>query len=646
MNSKVVSPYGDWMSPITINTIIGKSRALSDPRVGLRSSNTGYYLESRENGENTIMRATEQEVAEVLPKQYSAGNSAYEYGGSTYEVLNNGKIIFTHGKDNTVNILDPESHTVDYLTGNDPVLRYSDFSPNLENPWVLAYQEDHTRDSPADIRAYVVAINIETAEVKRIISGADFYYTPRFNPDGTKLVWIQWNRQDMLFDNSELYMASFDSKACEISGAQKIVGKGNGLAEPHWGPDGTLWYCAEKYQYRSLFRLLPDSQETSEVNCLGLQENHIELGEHGLSQGSRTYTPLSSSHVVAAGYCNGTTRLLVIDVNKGSYDVLLDPEVHHLRGRSIARLDDANVLLVAEGCRTPKALRKVNIKDGHSVVLRTATDDALPESVLSQPEPIQIDVPGPTRRSTFGFLWMPKNEGHVAPAETRPPLIIDMHGGPTGAFGPGLDLQVQYFTSRGYAYLKHNYTGSVGHGREYRQSLFGNWGVFDCTDAAALAEHLRKNGRVGKVGITGISAGGYGTLQCVTRYPDIFDAGYCVYGVADLAGFDKLTHKLEMDYAATLVLQRGMSEEEKAKAYKERSAIYHVDKIKTPLAFLHSREDTVVPISQAELMFDALKDQIDAKLVKFSGEGHSMGKPATVKLWISEGEAWWKTHLL
>jgi dipeptidyl aminopeptidase/acylaminoacyl peptidase len=89
-----------------------------------------------------------------------------------------------------------------------------------------------------------------------------------------------------------------------------------------------------------------------------------------------------------------------------------------------------------------------------------------------------------------------------------------------------------------------------------------------------------------------------------------------------------------------------MSKEEKAKEYKERSAIYHVDKIKTPLAFLHSREDTVVPISQAELIFDALKDQIDAKLVKFSGEGHSMGKPATVKLWISEGEAWWRTHLL
>jgi dipeptidyl aminopeptidase/acylaminoacyl peptidase len=612
----------------------------------LKSSDGGYYLETRENGENTIMKATEGGVTEVLPKEYYAGNGAYEYGGATYDVLSDGRLIFTHGKDNTVHILDPETQSVTYLTGKDPVLRYSDFSPNLKNPWVLAYQEDHTNNTPAEIRSYVAAINVETAEVKRVVSGADFYYTPKFNPEGTKLVWIQWNRPDMLFDESELYVADFDAKSCSVSNTRKILGKGTGLAEPHWGPDGTLWYCAEKGNYRSLFRILPDSSEPTEVKIKGQQEEQIELGEHGLGQGSRTYTPLSSRYVVAAGYCNGVTKLLAIDADNGVFVTLLDEDIHHFRGRGVARLDDMNVLVIAEGSRTPKTLRKINIERGENVVLRTSTDDKLPSSVLSQPESLRIDSQASPKRPIYGFFWMPHNNSYVAPAGTKPPLIIDMHGGPTGAAGPGLDLRVQYFTSRGYAYLKLNYTGSTAHGREYRQSLFGNWGIVDAADAAEYADHLRKAGRVGKVGITGISAGGYGTLQCVTRHPDTFDAGFCVSGISELEGFDKLTHKLEMDYSATLVLHKGMSEEDKAEVYRDRSALYHVDKVKTPLAFYHSRDDTVVPISQAEIMFEALKDKVDAKIIKVSGDGHSLAKPASQKVWISEAEAWWRSHLL
>ncbi|KAK0391903.1 hypothetical protein NLU13_1401 [Sarocladium strictum] len=631
--AKVVAPYGDWASPISISTVTGKTRGLSDPRVGLASSGIGYYLETRQNGESTIMQVADGEVSEVLPSEYYAGNDAYEYGGSTYEILGNGRIIFTHGRDNTVNILNPETREVTYLTGKDPVLRYSDFSPNINNPWVLAYEEDRTNNSPAEVRSYVVAINIETGEVKRVVSGADFYFTPKFNPEGTKLVWIQWNRPEMPFDESELYLADFDAHSCSVSNTKKIQGKGTGLAEPHWGPDGTLWFGAEKYNYRSLFRIPPGAEKSSEV-------------KHGLGQGSRTYTPVSSRHVVAAGYCNGVARLMTIDADTGSWDTLLADEISDLGGRSIARLDDKNILVTAVGPRTPNTLRKVNIESGESTILRTSSDEELPPSMLCQPTSLQIESKGSPKRPIYGFLWLPRNDCYVAPRDSKPPLIIEMHGGPTSAAGPGLDRHAQYFTSRGYAYLKLNYTGSMEHGREYRQSLFGNWGIVDAADAAEFADYLRQAGLVGKVGITGISAGGYGTLQCVTRHPETFDAGFCVSGISELEGFDKLTHKLEMDYPAALVLHKGMSEEEKAKVYRERSALYHVDKIKTPLALYHSREDTVVPIYQAEKMFEALKEQIDVKMIKVSGDGHGLGRPQSRKIWISEAEAWWRSHLL
>lgn len=605
-----------------------------------------FFLESRPNGENSIIQVTDDGLKDILPKEYHAANRAYEYGGSTYEILCNGKIIFSNGTDDSVHILDPETSKVEYLTGNDSVLRYSDFSPNGNNPWVLAYQEDHTDDTPAGITSHVVAIHTETSEVKRIVTGADFYYTPKFNQDGTKLVWMQWNRPDMLFDKSELYLADFDAESCAVSDPTLIIGKDKGAAEPRWGPDGSLWYGAERGSHRSLFRIPPGSKNSIEVKVNGLED--VEFGDHGLWQGSRTYAPMSETLVVAAGYQNGQAKLVAIDTAAGTYEQIADAEeVAKLNTRGIARVNEDTVLVVAEGVCTPNTVRLLHVtRRSSNCVVRTSQDEGLPDSIISKPQSMHITSRGSPERPMYGFLWMPHNDGFTAPEGTAPPLIIDMHGGPTSVAGPGLDPRIQYFTSRGYAYLKLNYTGSTGHGREYRQSLFGHWGVIDVDDAAEFADRLREAGRVGKVGITGISAGGYGTLQCVTRHPKTFDAGFCVSGISDLMDFDKLTHKLEMDYAATLVLHDGATEQEKIQIYKERSAMYHIDKIHAPLALLHSRDDSIVPIGQAEVIFDALKDKIDAKMVKLSGDGHSLAKPTSQKIWISEAEAWWRSHLL
>lgn len=466
----------------------------------------------------------------------------------------------------------------------------------------------------------------------------------------------------MAFDDSEMYWADFDAESCTISNTRIIVGKAKGLAEPQWGPDGTLWYAAETSNYRSLFRIPAGSYKSVALNMKGLES--FEMGEHGLMQGSRTYTPLTADLVVGAAYDNdsqpGRTRLMGIKVvgDEGICASLADQDVGHFRGRSIARLSDKSVLVVSQGIKTAKTLRVVHILntewdgDGddantsHNHAVRKSTDIELSQSVLSYPTFQRVVSTSAPERAIHGFYWGPQNDAFAAPEDTLPPLIIDLHGGPTGAASPGLDLRVQYFTSRGYAYVKLNYTGSVGFGRQYRQSLFGNWGIIDVDDAAEFANHFREKGLVGKVGITGISAGGYGTLQCLTLHPETFDAGFCVSGISELSGFDELTHKLEMDYASLLVLKGGENQKEKAEIYKDRSALYRVDKVKSPLAFLHSRDDTVVPISQAEMMFAALKDRVDTKLIKLSGDGHSLAKPSSQKVWISEAEAWWRSHLL
>jgi hypothetical protein len=221
-------------------------------------------------------------LKDILPAKYSASNKVYEYGGSCLDVLPDSRVIFSN-KDDSVNIVDPDTQKVTRLV-SDPVLRYSDFSASIDPKckWVLANEEDHTINTPYKIKNYVAAINVETGEVKRAVTGADFYYTPILSPDGTKLAWLQWSFNEMPFDSSTLWMADFvDGKAKNIT----LVSGGNSEApaEPRWGPDGTLFFAQELGPYRQLFRIPPGSEDEIEIKLLNLEK--AEFGELSWGQG-------------------------------------------------------------------------------------------------------------------------------------------------------------------------------------------------------------------------------------------------------------------------------------------------------------------------------------------------------------------------
>ncbi len=221
------------------------------------------------------------------------------------------------------------------------------------------------------------------------------------------------------------------------------------------------------------------------------------------------------------------------------------------------------------------------------------------------------------------------------------------HGGPTGHASPGLKIRTQYFTSRGYAVFSLNYTGSTGHGREYREALFGKWGIADTDDAAEFASYFVDSGRVSPdgIGITGTSAGGYATLQSLVRYPRIFAAGVCISGVSDVKTLGETTHKLEATYIDKLVLPRGTGDDEKEAIYKERSPLYHTDMIQSSLLVLHGTNDNVCPIEQARSFAEAMKEHGgDVKLIEVEGEGHGLG--GCPRLLLEEEEAMWRKTLL
>jgi dipeptidyl aminopeptidase/acylaminoacyl peptidase len=202
------------------------------------------------------------------------------------------------------------------------------------------------------------------------------------------------------------------------------------------------------------------------------------------------------------------------------------------------------------------------------------------------------------------------------------------HGGPTSATDSGLNLKIQFWTSRGFAVVDINYRGSTGFGRKYRQLLNNNWGIADVEDTTHAMSHLASMGKIDpkRCIIRGGSAGGFTVLSALT-FANTFRAGASLYGIGDLEILAKDTHKFESLYLESLIGPYP----QRMDIYRDRSPIHHTDGLNCPVIFMQGLEDKVVPPNQAEMMVKILRDKgIYVSHVTFPDEGHGFRKAANI----------------
>jgi dipeptidyl aminopeptidase/acylaminoacyl peptidase len=202
------------------------------------------------------------------------------------------------------------------------------------------------------------------------------------------------------------------------------------------------------------------------------------------------------------------------------------------------------------------------------------------------------------------------------------------HGGPTASCQAGLDLTLQFFTTRGFAVACVDYTGSTGYGRAYRDALRGSWGVADSEDCLDSALFLASRGDVDatRLAIRGGSAGGMTALNALAAGEGF---GACVvwFGVTDLLGLVATTHDFEAHYTDTLI---GPLPEAKD-LYEERSPVNRAAAMTGSVLLLQGTDDAVVPPDQAERMRDALvATGSTCDLLFFEGEGHGFRRADTL----------------
>jgi dipeptidyl aminopeptidase/acylaminoacyl peptidase len=603
VSERRVVPYGSWGSPISsdliVRGVVGLSQVVTD-------NGAVYWMERRpgEDGRSVVVRRTvDGGMEDVTPWPFNARTRVHEYGGGDFAVHDD-TVYFSNFADQRIYRCPPggEPEPLTPETGR----RFADMVVDPTRNRLIAVREDHAERDPVN---EIVGVDLEDGAETMLATGNDFYSSPRLSPDGSRLAWLTWNHPNMPWDGTELVVCDVDADGRLGNVGRVAGGPDESIFQPEWSPDGTLHFASDRTGWWNLYRL-------SAGNVEPLCEKEAEFGAPQWMFGMSTYAFLSSGRIV----CSYTNR-------GGSHLALLDTENRHLEPietpySSIAFLRNdlatGNVVFRGGSPMGPACIVSLDTSTGEYEVLRRSDEIEIDSGHLSVPEPIEF--PTENDRTAYAFFYPPNNRDYAAPEGERPPLLVMSHGGPTSATSTALDLEIQYWTSRGIAVLDVNYGGSTGYGREYRRRLDGAWGVVDVEDCANGAIYLAGRGLVDgdRLIITGGSAGGYTTL-CALAFTDTFAAGASHFGVSDLEELAKETHKFESRYLERLIGPYP----ERADLYRERSPINHAQKLSCPVIFFQGLEDEVVPKEQAETMFAALREKgLPVAYVPFEGEQH------------------------
>jgi hypothetical protein len=193
----------------------------------------------------------------------------YEYGGSPFALGPDQIIIFSDGNTMGVLSLGVDSGEVKSVIEANPLLRYADFNVHPLDPrWVIAVKEDHNSST---VENSLVAIDKMSCMTMTIAQGADFYSYPRFNREGTKVCWIQWNHPEMPWTSTALYVADWLNGKVGAAKAIAGISTRESILQPTWGPDGTLFFVSDRTGFWQIYQMQKDAQEHNIIKLPGLE---------------------------------------------------------------------------------------------------------------------------------------------------------------------------------------------------------------------------------------------------------------------------------------------------------------------------------------------------------------------------------------
>ena len=643
---KIRRQCGLWDSPISPLSV---ARGLTFSDVAWEVDGTLAWREVRSGWGAIVLQPPDGQAPRDLNSDYSV-RAKVGYGGGDF-TLGDGHVYFAEDSSGRLYRQGIESGPAKPITPGFGHYAAPALSP--DGRWLLFVHSYEGQDSLGIVDA------AGGAWPQKLASGADFYMQPTWHPHGRLIAWVDWNQPNMPWDGTVLRLGELffpEGGPPSLKTLDAIAGDGTtSIFQPLFSPSGRhLAYASDATGWWQLY--------VYDLETKSHQQLTTTAADHGLPawvQGMRSYgfAPDGRSILFIRNKEGSATLHRVAIDTRGEVQLPLGEE-SRVSSRPPAQgeqsesevfgwLDqiavaprssaagEIQIAMIASGPGTPSRVitlshsAEIAKRSGiaaHLHIRRRAASEDLAEESYAPTQPITWH--GEEGGPVHGLYYPPHNPD-FAPLG-KPPLIVNIHGGPTSQARAVFNPRAQFFATRGYAVLEVNHRGSTGYGRAYWEMLNRNWGIYDVQDAVSGARHLVDQGLVDgdRLVIMGGSAGGFTVLQSLVDHPGFFKAGVCLYGVANQFTLVAETHKFEARYSDKLIGPLP----EAADLYRARSPIFHAERIQDAMIIFQGEEDQVVPRAQSDEIVASLQRRgVPHEYHLYPGEGHGFQKSESIE---------------
>ncbi len=249
----------------------------------------------------------------------------------------------------------------------------------------------------------------------------------------------------------------------------------------------------------------------------------------------------------------------------------------------------------------------------------------------------------------ISFKTKDGNDAHgllIKPADyaagTKYPLLLRIHGGPSGQDQHSFSFERELLAASGYLVLNVNYRGSNGRGEAYQRAIYADWGNKEVVDLLAGVDYIVASGIADpdRLGIGGWSYGGiltdYTTATTTRFKAAISGAGSALQ--SSMYGVDEYVYQYDTEIGPPWKSQDLW--------IKLSYPFYHADRITTPTLYMGGDKDFNVPVVGGEQMYQALRTlNVPTQLIIYPDQHHGLTRPSFNYDRLSRYVAWYDKFL-
>jgi len=469
------------------------------------------------------------------------------------------------------------------------------------------------------VQLWTFNVDEEKPKPEALTTGAQFSVADfNWSPDSKQIAFSATRDPDLSSgDTSDIYVVRLSDKY-----VKKLVDTPGPDRSPIWSPDGTriAFETAGGWFLNSHVAMVPAEGGKPKILSESFDENPRLIA-------------WSSSAIYFEAMQRTSSQLFRMDASTGAVEQVSSPADLQLGAASFT----ADFSRSAFTCASPNEYPEVCVSEikGFAPKPVTSMKDQLKGFKLAHRE--LFEWKSKDGASIEGILIKPAD---FDPAK-KYPLLVVIHGGPTGIDRPSLagdrTYPIEMFAAKGAVILRPNYRGSAGYGEKFRSLNVRNLGLGDADDVLSGVDAVVAKGYIDRdrVGSMGWSQGGY-ISAFLTTYSDRFKAISVGAGISDWMTYYVNTdiHPFTRNYLKSTPW-------EDPEIYRKTSPITYINQAKTPTLIQHGELDKRVPIPNGYELYQGLKDRgVPVKMIVYKGFGHAINKPKQQRAVMEHNYEW------